>query len=90
MKKIVHYQPHANDVIAVGRNAYVQQPLDRPGPYIPHKQPVITSKVVKVAEGYFETENTIYARTHFGNFPTKQVSNSSEPNSAHNSEQFSE
>ena len=66
MKKIVHYKPHADDVIAVGRNAYVQQPLDRPGPYIPHKQPVITCKVVHVAEGYFETENTIYARAHFG------------------------
>lgn len=65
MKKIVHYKPHADDIIAEGHNAYVHLPLDKPGPITINPRPVITAKVTHVAEGYFETENTIYAKTHF-------------------------
>jgi hypothetical protein len=90
MKKIVHYKPHPEDVIVVGRNGYVMEPLDHPGPHVTNTVPVITSRVVHVAEGYFETENTIYARAHFENSSRKEVSNFSEPKSALNSEQSSE
>ena len=65
MKKIVHYKPHADDIIVVGQNGYVHEPLDHPGPLVSNTRPVITSKVVTIAEGYFETENTIYAKAHF-------------------------
>ena len=65
MKKIVHYKPHPDDIIKEGHNAYIWQPLDHPQPCIIKPEPLITAKVEQIHEGYFETENTIYARAHF-------------------------
>lgn len=60
-KRVVHYVPHPNDVIVVGRPALVR-PSDHPSPLVSNESWVRTSLVVyhDPDSGEFDTLNTTY------------------------------
>jgi hypothetical protein len=62
MKRIVHYRPSLDDVIVEGQPAILAKGcIDHPSPFVSNKEkPIMTSKVIRIHEGYFETENNYY------------------------------
>ena len=62
LKQTVHYRRQPDDVVVEGRRALLHDVVDHPSRLVSNKPgtPVITSPVVRIHEGYFETENSFY------------------------------
>ena len=61
-KPIVNYVPTSNDVIVLHQHAWIY-PTNHPSYLVSNQTIARTSRVIKIDEQGFETENTIYRPT---------------------------